>query len=90
MVAVGVPRDRIAVIPNGVDIPAQPALPHTGNGPVRIGLLGRLDPQKGGDIFLQAAEKVGAAALSSSARRAFTTATANGSSPRPARRTSRS
>ena len=31
----------------------------TGDGPLRIGLLGRLDPQKGADVFVQAAELLG-------------------------------
>jgi glycosyltransferase involved in cell wall biosynthesis len=62
MVEVGVPRDRIEVIPNGVDVPAETAPPRAGNGPVRIGLLGRLDPQKGADVFLEAAERLGAGA----------------------------
>ncbi len=59
MVEVGIPRDRITVIPNGVEVPAQPARPRPGNGLVRFGLLGRLDRQKGGDLFVEAATKVG-------------------------------
>ena len=55
MVEVGVPRDRIEVIPNGVDVPVEAAPPRSGDGPVRVGLLGRLDPQKGADIFVEAA-----------------------------------
>jgi glycosyltransferase involved in cell wall biosynthesis len=59
MVEVGVPRDRITVIPNGVDLPAETAPAETVDGPLRIGLLGRLDPQKGADVFVQAAEMLG-------------------------------
>ncbi len=55
MVEVGVPRARIEIIPNGVDVPVEAAPPRAGKGPVRIGLLGRLDPQKGADVFLEAA-----------------------------------
>jgi glycosyltransferase involved in cell wall biosynthesis len=60
MVEVGIPRERIEVIPNGVDVPAAPAPLRRGDGPVRFGLLGRLDPQKGGDLFVQAASRIGA------------------------------
>jgi glycosyltransferase involved in cell wall biosynthesis len=59
VVQAGIPRNRIEVIPNGVVVPAEPALPHTGDGPVRIGLLGRLDPQKGADVFVEAARTIG-------------------------------
>jgi glycosyltransferase involved in cell wall biosynthesis len=58
VVAAGIPRDRIEVIPNGVVVPADPAPPHAGDGPVRVGLLGRLDPQKGADVFVEAARKL--------------------------------
>jgi glycosyltransferase involved in cell wall biosynthesis len=59
IVAVGIPRERIEVIPNGVDIPATPMPMRVGEGPVRFGLLGRLDPQKGGDLFVEAASRIG-------------------------------
>ena len=59
MVEVGIPRDRIEVIPNGVEVPSEPAPIRLGDGPVRFGLLGRLDPQKGGDLFVQAASRIG-------------------------------
>jgi glycosyltransferase involved in cell wall biosynthesis len=59
MVEVGIPRERIEVIPNGVDIPATPMPMRVDDGPVRFGLLGRLDPQKGGDLFVQAASQIG-------------------------------
>jgi glycosyltransferase involved in cell wall biosynthesis len=59
MVDVGIPRERIEVIPNGVPIPADVAPAPPGNGKLRIGLLGRLDPQKGADVFLDAAALVG-------------------------------
>lgn len=54
-VAAGAPRGRVVVIPNGVEIPAEPAPPRAGGTP-RIGLLGRLDVQKGIDLFLDALE----------------------------------
>jgi glycosyltransferase involved in cell wall biosynthesis len=57
LVAVGIPRERIEVIPNGVDIPLEPPPPHS-DGPVRVGLLGRLDPQKGADLFVEAARRL--------------------------------
>jgi glycosyltransferase involved in cell wall biosynthesis len=56
---VGIPRDRIEVIPNGVVIPTEAAPPRADDGPVRFGLLGRLDPQKGADVFVEAARKIG-------------------------------
>jgi glycosyltransferase involved in cell wall biosynthesis len=62
MVDAGVPRERIEVIPNGVVIPADPASMRAGDGPVRVGLLARLDPQKGGDLFVAAAPAIGGAA----------------------------
>jgi glycosyltransferase involved in cell wall biosynthesis len=56
---VGIPRESIEVIPNGVVIPDAPA-PPSGNGDaIRIGLLGRFDPQKGADVFVAAARKLG-------------------------------
>jgi glycosyltransferase involved in cell wall biosynthesis len=62
VIRVGIPRNRIEVIPNGVVIPAEPLLPPAGAGPVRIGLLGRLDPQKGADVFVEAARRMGGGA----------------------------
>jgi glycosyltransferase involved in cell wall biosynthesis len=56
-VAAGAPRDRITVIPNGVDVPAEPAPPALAR-PIRIGQLARLDAQKGIDVFLEAIEHV--------------------------------
>jgi glycosyltransferase involved in cell wall biosynthesis len=58
VVEVGVPRDRIEVISNGVAVPAEPSPPSGGDGAVRVGLLGRLDPQKGADVFVQAAAEL--------------------------------
>ena len=59
-VEAGVPRERIEVIPNGVVVPPAPATPRADTGPVRIGLLGRLDPTKGADVFVEAAKQIGA------------------------------
>jgi glycosyltransferase involved in cell wall biosynthesis len=56
---VGVPRERIAVIPNAVPLPLEnPAALETSDR-VRIGLLGRLDPQKGAATFIEAAALAG-------------------------------
>jgi glycosyltransferase involved in cell wall biosynthesis len=54
-VAAGAPRDRVTVIPNGVEIPTE-AAPPAASGPSRIGQLARLDVQKGIDLFLDAVE----------------------------------
>ena len=61
IVETGVPRRTIVVIPNGVEVPFPRRLA-TPDRTARIGLLGRLDPQKGADIFLEAAGKVGGGA----------------------------
>jgi glycosyltransferase involved in cell wall biosynthesis len=58
LATLGIPRDHIEVIPNGVTIPAEPAPARAVDGRVRIGLLGRLDPQKGGDVFVATAPAV--------------------------------
>ena len=55
-VAAGVPSDRIEVIPNGVVLPVDPPATRT-SPPVRFGVLARLDPQKGIDLFLRAARE---------------------------------
>ncbi|SDN80127.1 glycosyltransferase [Geodermatophilus sp. DSM 45219] len=49
----GVPGGRVHVVPNGVDVPADPAGP-AGNAVPRIGALGRLTAQKGFDVLLDA------------------------------------
>ena len=59
LVEVGVPATESSVIPNGVNVPAESGRGGTDDGPVRIGLLGRLDPQKGADVFVEAARKIG-------------------------------
>jgi glycosyltransferase involved in cell wall biosynthesis len=50
----GVPRERIRVIPNGVEIP-EAASPPSPTPPLRIGMLARLDASKGIDVFAEAA-----------------------------------
>ena len=89
MVEVGIPRDRITVIPNGVKVPLEPARPRPGNGLVRFGLLGRLDRQKGGDLFVEAARRWETAPSSSWVRRPSPTSTGRSFCPTRARRTSR-
>lgn len=56
--AAGVPRDLIDVIPNGVALPVA-STPVREHHPVRIGVLARLDPQKGIDLFAEAARATG-------------------------------
>jgi glycosyltransferase involved in cell wall biosynthesis len=48
-----VPPERVHVVPNGVDIPAEPAGP-VGSVVPRIGAFGRLTEQKGFDVLLEA------------------------------------
>jgi glycosyltransferase involved in cell wall biosynthesis len=56
LVRFGIDPDRIVVIPNGTAIPA--TVPgKRATGPLRIGMLGRLDAQKAGDLFVAAARR---------------------------------
>ena len=48
-----VPADRVHVVPNGVDLPADPAGP-AGRAVPRVGGLGRLTAQKGFDVLIDA------------------------------------
>src|SRR4051794_20198009 len=50
----GLPPDRVHVVPNGVDVPRLPAGP-AGRTVPRVGGLGRLTAQKGVDVLLGAA-----------------------------------
>jgi len=51
----GMPAERLHHIPNGLLLPQRPlAPPFAASGPMRIGMLARLDPVKGHDIVLRA------------------------------------
>jgi glycosyltransferase involved in cell wall biosynthesis len=49
----GVPAERVHVVPNGVDLPAAAGGP-AGRTPPRVGAVGRLTAQKGLDVLLEA------------------------------------
>jgi glycosyltransferase involved in cell wall biosynthesis len=53
----GVPRDRVRVVPNGVDVPEVPAGP-AGHAVPRVGGLGRLTDQMGFDVLLEAVRRL--------------------------------
>jgi glycosyltransferase involved in cell wall biosynthesis len=60
----GVAPQKIALIRNGIDLrpfaaaPSQRAARRSSSTPLTIGLVGRLSPEKGVDIFLRAAEEI--------------------------------
>jgi glycosyltransferase involved in cell wall biosynthesis len=57
VVALGVPRRHITVIPNGVDPESLPSVRRRDpEDRLRIGVLGRVDPQKGMDVFAAAVQ----------------------------------
>jgi glycosyltransferase involved in cell wall biosynthesis len=53
----GVPVDRVHVVPNGVPVPASASGP-AGRTPPRVGALGRLTAQKGFDVLLRAVARL--------------------------------
>jgi glycosyltransferase involved in cell wall biosynthesis len=58
LVASGFAREHVVVIPNGVEVTSLGGSA-VKNSRLRIGMLGRLDPQKGMDIFLEAVPLIG-------------------------------
>ncbi len=59
--ALGVPRDRIPVVENGVDtegLQSVPPLDPAASGPLRIGYLGTLIPSKGLDVLVDALQRL--------------------------------
>jgi glycosyltransferase involved in cell wall biosynthesis len=59
LLASGVRPDRVEIIPNGILLPDYSLSEHIADGsPLTIGLAGRLSPEKGIDIFIQASETV--------------------------------
>jgi glycosyltransferase involved in cell wall biosynthesis len=57
MADLGLPGERIRVVPNGVDLPAVAAGPAE-HGVPRVGGLGRLTDQKGFDVLLEAVRRL--------------------------------
>ncbi len=60
LLSAGVAPDRVTLIPNGVD--TRPFLEHSPasrlqHSPLTVGFVGRLSPEKGADLFLQAAAR---------------------------------
>jgi glycosyltransferase involved in cell wall biosynthesis len=53
----GLPGDRVHVVHNGVDIPAQPS-GAVGGAVLRVGGLGRLTEQKGFDVLIEAVRRL--------------------------------
>ncbi|MFW3168584.1 glycosyltransferase family 4 protein [Geodermatophilus sp. CPCC 206100] len=58
----GLPPGRVHVVPNGVDVPPDPAGP-AGRAVPRVGALGRLTAQKGFDVLLAAVGRLTAAGV---------------------------
>lgn len=52
----GVPDERITVVPQGIEPPI--FVPPPAEGPLRVGLLGRLDPVKGHAVLFKAAARL--------------------------------
>lgn len=59
LMAVGVPSEHVAVVPNGIPIPNLACPSARMDRRLRIGVLGRFDPQKGMDVFLEAVRRIG-------------------------------
>ena len=53
LIASGVDPKRVAVVPNGVPLTDEPGV--RADGPLRVGMVARLDPNKGLETFLAAA-----------------------------------
>lgn len=58
--ALGIAREKLALVPNGIELLAPAAHPQHPNRPVNIGFLGRLAPQKNIAMLLEAFAQVAA------------------------------
>ncbi|NOR62797.1 MAG: glycosyltransferase, partial [Rhodobacteraceae bacterium] len=56
MAALGVPESKLLPLPNGPGFESAPSVRPARNGPLRIGFLGRFDPQKQVERFVEVAE----------------------------------
>jgi len=50
----GVPEEKVAIIPNGIDYPEVTRHRDPGDGPLRLAFVGRCDPPKGPEVLIDA------------------------------------
>jgi glycosyltransferase involved in cell wall biosynthesis len=62
LVRAGVPQSKVVVLYNGLPLDALEAAPARPEGPPTVGMIGRLTPLKGHDVFLEAAARLAAGA----------------------------